>query len=85
MNVSYDVSLMSGAIFVTRHPNSRTIELSRDAIATVDPDDKVLHLELLDTRPFGEVFDEHAAERALTWARVMLSPRTRAERYHPRT
>lgn len=49
------------------------VEFMPSNYASVDADGRIVGLDLMDTRPFGEPFDEAAAGRALELAEQALS------------
>lgn len=72
MKFTYTEDSHCAGIRLNGEAATRTHQLTFDVIAFTDANDELCSVELLDTRLFGEPFDEPAARRAVAWVRERL-------------
>lgn len=72
MNITYDSSNHCAGIDIVVAWGKTTHVLSDEVLAFTLADGTLASVELLDTRRFGDPFDEAAAERAIAWVRERL-------------
>ena len=72
MKFTYTDESHCAGIRLNDEPATQTHQLTFDVIAFTDVNDELCSVELLDTRQFGQPFDELAARRAVAWVRERL-------------
>lgn len=72
MNYTFDPQHNAAYVSIRDVPGGAVIELDDVTFASVDETGLLVGVELLDTTRFGVPFDDHAARRAVEWARTQL-------------